>query len=188
MRIFSGFSEKKILTKKMFFLIFEINFPRSHNKFVFQHDNNVYGVLVALGIPQIANTLDGWPAYAAGIFMEFHRNTSTNERFFKVFQRETRKFEQLNFQVLYREGDDTPISDVTSQLPICNGATLCPLGALQTLAETLKPLPDITTVSSCFQKFRLYKKFSALQNSSMNYWNCNFCCNSIFIFFYELFH
>ncbi|CAA88205.1 Putative acid phosphatase 11 [Caenorhabditis elegans] len=95
------------------------------------HDNNVYGVLVALGIPQIANTLDGWPAYAAGIFMEFHRNTSTNERFFKV---------------LYREGDDTPISDVTSQLPICNGATLCPLGALQTLAETLKPLPDITTL------------------------------------------
>uniref|UniRef100_A0A8R1E461 Acid phosphatase n=1 Tax=Caenorhabditis japonica TaxID=281687 RepID=A0A8R1E461_CAEJA len=95
------------------------------------HDNNVYAALVALGIPQLTNTDDGWPAYASGILLEFYRDTETNDNFFKV---------------LYRESDDTEIVDVTNQVPICNGTSLCPLSALQTLAQTLKPLPDITTL------------------------------------------
>ncbi|CAO4363761.1 unnamed protein product [Caenorhabditis nigoni] len=95
------------------------------------HDNNVYAVLVALGIPNIADTIDGWPAYAAGIFLEFHRNTQTNERFFKV---------------LYRSNANSNIADVTTQVPMCNGAALCPFAALQNLANTIKPLPDITTL------------------------------------------
>ncbi|CAI2327475.1 unnamed protein product [Caenorhabditis sp. 36 PRJEB53466] len=95
------------------------------------HDNNVYAALVALGIPQLTGTIDGWPAYAAGLFLEFHRDTATNEKFFKVF---------------YRSGDDQAIEPMTQLLPICAGATLCPFSALQTLAQTLKPLPDITTL------------------------------------------
>ncbi|CAA88204.2 Putative acid phosphatase 10 [Caenorhabditis elegans] len=95
------------------------------------HDNNVYAVLVALGIPHISATEDGWPSYAAAIFFEFYRNSQTNKRLFKV---------------LYRQDASSQITDVTSQVPMCQGVSMCPLSTFQHLADVLKPIPDINTV------------------------------------------
>ncbi|CAI2327353.1 unnamed protein product [Caenorhabditis sp. 36 PRJEB53466] len=111
------------------------------------HDNNVYSTLVVLGLQNLTGTLDGWPDYASGIVFEFFRNSTSNERFFKVLHRA-------------KTGQD--LQEVTEMIANCDGSTFCPFSAFQKLADMYRPVPDYqkaclaTTSSSKINVFAVF--------------------------------
>lgn len=103
----------------------------------------IYGLLVALGIPDLCKSIDGWPDYASAMAFEFYSNPSSDEHFFKI---------------LYRDNSDSDMEDVTSLISVCNGAQFCSLENLKNIAKYFKPEPDYHTVSGLL--FFFWKKLS----------------------------
>uniref|UniRef100_A0A8R1DZ96 Glycosyltransferase family 92 protein n=1 Tax=Caenorhabditis japonica TaxID=281687 RepID=A0A8R1DZ96_CAEJA len=91
----------------------------------------IYALLVAFEIPDLVQSIDGWPDYASAIIFEFYSDSSNLETYFKV---------------LYRDNADSELSDVTANIPMCNGELFCSMQAFQNLSEYYRPLPDFNTV------------------------------------------
>lgn len=87
------------------------------------HDETVYAVLVALGIERFAIIPHGYPLYSAAVSVEYWRNTTDNNNYFKL--------------VYHKQSGDN-FTVMTSEIEGCGG-DYCSMNILEQVAKKLKP-------------------------------------------------
>lgn len=87
------------------------------------HDETVYSVLVALGLERFAIIPHGYPLYSAAVAVEYWRNTTDSNDYFKLVYHK-------------QSGDDFTV--MTSEIQGCNG-DYCSMDILNQIAKKLKP-------------------------------------------------
>ncbi|KAF1765648.1 hypothetical protein GCK72_005601 [Caenorhabditis remanei] len=87
------------------------------------HDETVYAVLVALGIERFAIIPHGYPLYSAAVSVEYWRNTTDNNNYFKL---------------VYHKQSGDGFEVMTSEIEGCSG-DYCSMDVLEQIARKLKP-------------------------------------------------
>ncbi|UMM17612.1 hypothetical protein L5515_014073 [Caenorhabditis briggsae] len=87
------------------------------------HDETVYSVLVALGLERFAIIPHGYPLYSAAVVVEYWRNSTDNNDYFKLVYHK-------------QSGDDFTV--MTNEIEECD-RDYCRMDVLEQVAKKLKP-------------------------------------------------